>query len=208
MSPLLIAIAGPSGSGKSLLTRGLLNALSKSHSALNIAVVPEDAYYHSQAHLSLEQRAELNFDHPAALDHALLRADLTKLKNRQPADIPQYDYANHTRRSTAQPLAPADLIIVEGCLLLTQDELCAAMTLRVFVQANLETCLKRRIARDTVERGRTRESVEQQFETTVRPMYHAFLAPSAQHADLLIDGEADPEAAIAATLEKLLPLLS
>ncbi len=120
MQPKIIAIAGPSGSGKSLLTRRLRAALlqdtSLAERCSSVAVVQEDAYYHSQAHLTLDERAALNFDHPDALDHALLERDLLSLKTRQAVNIPIYDYASHTRAQRSESLKPADVILVEGCL--------------------------------------------------------------------------------------------
>ena len=113
MQPKIIAIAGPSGSGKSLLTRklraALVNDTPLAERELSVAVVPEDAYYHSQAHLSLDERATLNFDHPDALDHALLERDLLRLKARQAVNIPIYDYASHTRARRSEALKPADV---------------------------------------------------------------------------------------------------
>ena len=211
MQPKVIAIAGPSGSGKSLLTRGLKAALKREawllDRELSIAVVPEDAYYHSQAHLTLEERARLNFDHPDSLDHELLEHDLRQLKARKAVNIPIYDYSSHTRAQRSAALQPADIILVEGCLLLSQARIRATFDLSFFIEADLAVCLQRRVVRDTQERGRTEESVHSQFETTVRPMYHAFLAPCIAHADLVISGEEDPEVAVSAARDRIMPLL-
>ena len=160
----IIAIAGPSGSGKSLLTEHLKHALSQ-HEATHsrsLAVVCEDAYYHSQAHLSLADRAALNFDHPEALDHDQLERDLLTLRDGHPVNLPVYDYASHTRTSEPIALAAADIVLVEGCLLLSQERIREVVDFSVFVATDLETCLTRRIARDTVERGRTKDSVVEQ----------------------------------------------
>ena len=216
MEPLVIAIAGPSGSGKSLLTRALKSALESSdlgapQSASNAGracvVVPEDAYYHSQGHLSLAERALLNFDHPSSLDHDFLLEQLGALKRREPVSIPVYDYASHTRAERSHRLEPADVVLVEGCLLLSQAPIRELIDASFFIDADLELCLQRRIARDTRERGRTAESVQQQFESTVRPMYHAFLAPCARHAGTVISGDATPQQALEVALAQILPLL-
>ncbi len=209
MPATIIAIAGPSGSGKSLLTEHLKHALSQ-HEATHsrsLAVVCEDAYYHSQAHLSLADRAALNFDHPDALDHDQLERDLLALRDGHPVNLPVYDYASHTRTSEPIALAAADIVLVEGCLLLSQERIREVVDFSVFVATDLETCLTRRIARDTVERGRTKDSVVEQFESSVRPMYHAFLAPSARYADLTVSGETATDVALRSIIERVLPLL-
>ncbi len=211
-APLLIAITGPSGSGKSLLTSGLKTALETHRpigsAQLSVAIVPEDAYYHSQEHLTLKERANLNFDHPDSLDHDLLSNDLKRLKSRSPVAIPVYDYARHTRSNETHAVSPADIILVEGCLLLSQEIIREQVDYSIFIQTDLSVCLARRVARDTEERGRTIESVHQQFESTVRPMYYAFQEPCAKHAGLIVNGEQEPSRAINATMEKILALLT
>ena len=149
MKGCLIAIAGPSGSGKSLFAQTLCDEVRRDAPELALALLREDAYYRDQSSLPLAERAAVNYDHP-------------------------------------QRIEPAPIIIVEGILLLTHPELRAAFDIRFFMDTPLDICLLRRIDRDVRERGRSLESVLEQYQSTVRPMYQEFIAPSARHADMVI----------------------
>ncbi len=210
MSPLLIGVAGPSGSGKSLLLKLIQDGFAETELTrkLSVAMLCEDAYYHSQAHLSLEQRAALNFDHPSALDHAQLVEDLAALKTGNSIEIPVYDYASHTRSRQGQWLSAADIILLDGCLILSQPKIRALLDLSFFLTADLEVCLARRIARDTRERGRSKTSVIEQFESTVRPMYHEFLEPSSHFADVKLSGEVSPQTSVDTALTAISSLVT
>ncbi len=183
-SPIIIAIAGASGSGKSLFTQNLTLKLSSQSGAL--LVLQEDHYYKPQDHIPLEERANTNYDHPDAFEHDLLQLHLEALKQGDDIDYPSYCYVTHTRLPETVKLKAAPVIIVEGIMLLTQIQLFAYFDVKVFVDTALDVCLMRRMLRDTHERGRTLDSVAQQYEKTVKPMYHKFIEPSKSFADLII----------------------
>ncbi|MEE4278011.1 MAG: uridine kinase [Halieaceae bacterium] len=186
MRPCLIAIAGPSGSGKSLFAQTLCEEMRRDAPQLGVALLREDAYYRDQKHLPLEERALVNYDHPDAIEQDLLLEHLETLRAGQGVDTPLYDYAQHTRRPDTQRVEAAPVIVVEGILLFTHVALRECFDIRFFMDTPLDVCLLRRIERDVAERGRTLASVLEQYQRTVRPMYEAFIAPSAAHADLLI----------------------
>jgi uridine kinase len=199
----IIAISGPSGAGKTTIANALRQELLLQSPASRVALIREDDYYRDQSHLSFEQRLHTNYDHPAALEHSLLRAHLLTLQRGEAVEIPTYDYTRHTRSGRTHTQAPVDVLILEGILLFSNAELLQLFDLRVFVHTPLEQCLQRRIARDTTERGRTRGDVETQFEACVVPMYHDYLHIWQEQADLVIDGQCQPEAALELVLHKL-----
>jgi len=182
----IIAIAGPSGSGKSLFAQTLCEELRRDAPGLGVALLREDAYYRDQADLPLEERALVNYDHPQAIEQELLLAQLEELRAGRAVDTPLYDYAQHTRRRDTLRVDPAPVIVVEGILLLTHTRLREYFDIRFFMDTPLDICLLRRIERDVAERGRTLASVLEQYQKTVRPMYEEFIAPSAAYADMLI----------------------
>lgn len=201
MATRIIAITGPSGSGKSHLAQALHQEVKGSLPHLSIETLAEDSYYHDQAHVPEKQRQDVNYDHPSALEHDLMLEHLQQLKSGQPVEVPSYDYVRHTRAEKTRELQPAALLIVEGILLLTHDRLRQHFDMRLFVDTPLDVCLARRMQRDCVERGRSPESVQQQFENTVRPMFHAHIEPTREHAHMVISGE-DPVSALAARIRR------
>ena len=186
MTACVIAIAGPSGSGKSLFAQTLCDEVRRDAPELGLALLREDAYYRDQSRVAPERRAQVNYDHPAAIEQDLLLTHLRALRAGQGVDMPCYDYALHTRRAETQRIEPAAIIVVEGILLLAHAELRAAFDIRFFMDTPLDICLLRRIERDVRERGRSLESVLRQYQETVRPMHQEFIAPSARHADMII----------------------
>ncbi len=185
----VIGISGASGSGKSYFATLVAEALGSSvHS---FATVCEDCYYKDLADLPLEERAKVNFDEPAALDHTLLSDQIRELRNDQTVELPQYDYETHTRKSDSRTLAAPEILILDGILLLHDPVVRGELDLRLFVEASLDVCFDRRLKRDVKERGRHPESVLAQFENTVRPMYRQYIEPSRQHADFIVNGEAE-----------------
>ena len=180
--PLLVGVAGASASGKSLLAQNLKQSLSSDL----IQVISEDNYYRDQAHLEMSDRELTNYDHPNAVEHDLLFRHVTRLKQGEIVDIPCYDFTQHTRSERQQRIEPTPIIVVEGIMLFTHPELREVLDLRFFVDTPLDICLLRRIQRDTVERQRSVDSVVQQYKKTVRPGYINFIAPTKQHADVII----------------------
>ena len=150
-----------------------------------MAVVAEDAYFRDQSDLSMEARLKVNYDHPDALEHELLLVHLHRLRSGRAIKSPSYDYARHTRASAVRMIDPATLVLVEGVHILHDHRLRELFDLSVFLDTPLDLCLRRRIERDIRERGRTEESVRQQFEEAVLPMYRRFVVPVREHADLV-----------------------
>ena len=200
---ILLGFAGGSGAGKSVIVNMLFNDL-RSHAA---AVIQQDAYYQDLSHLSIEERSGWNFDHPDAVDSQLLIRQIRRLLNGGVIEVPMYDFTNHTRRSKTRHVGPVHVIFLEGILIFTYPELCELMDLKIFVDADPEIRLMRRIQRDTKERGRTPESVIGQYESSVRPMHDAFVEPSKQVADIIIPGKDGPVVAVNLLRKKIESLM-
>lgn len=185
-SCVIIGIAGASASGKSLISHTIFKELVEELGADQIGVITEDSYYKDQSHLLLEERVKTNYDHPSAFDHALLCQQLTMLLKGEQVEIPTYSYSEHTRVSETRPFSPKRIIILEGILLLNEPQLRDLMDVSIFMDTPLDICLIRRLVRDVQERGRTMESVLEQYQTTVRPMFLQFIEPSKQYADIIV----------------------
>lgn len=196
--PVVVAIGGGSGSGKSYLAQRLIERLGKKRCVL----IEQDSYYRDLSALPLVERAQRNFDHPDALDFDLLIRHLVDLINGRSIAKPVYDFVQHTRRPETVIVRPAEVVIVEGILVLHDARLRALCDFCVFVDAPLEVRLQRRLARDTAERGRTAESVQAQFAQSVLPMHRAFVEPSRVFADVVLNGCGDEEGF--AALERLI----
>jgi uridine kinase len=182
--PIILAISGASGSGKSLFTQNL--ALKLRQNEREVLVLQEDHYYKSQNHIEIAQRANTNYDHPDAFEHDLLNHHLQELNLGSSIEYPSYCYVTHTRLPDFKVTKPAPIIILEGIMLLTQIQLFDKFDVKVFVDTPLDVCLMRRMLRDTQERGRSISSVAKQYEDTVKPMYHKFIEPSKTFADLIV----------------------
>ncbi|PKG99886.1 uridine kinase [Paraglaciecola sp. MB-3u-78] len=183
-TPLVIAISGASGSGKSLFTENLLKEFSDDGKPVQI--LREDHYYRSQDHLPMSEREKNNYDHPKAFEHELLVDHLEALINWKAIEYPHYCYKTHTRLEQTEHLISAPVIIIEGIMLLANEALQPLFDIKIFVDTPLDICLLRRMKRDIAERGRTLESVANQYESTVKPMYHQFISPSRFTADVIV----------------------
>lgn len=179
---LIIGIAGGTGSGKTTVVRKILERLP----AGEVVILPQDSYYRDSSHLPLEERLEINFDHPDSIEFELLVRHLKDLKKGKTIEQPIYSYLTCTRADETIPIKPCHVIIVEGILVLTNPELCKMIDLKVFVDADADDRLIRVINRDIIERGRSVNKVMERYESTVKPMHQQFIEPSKRFADLII----------------------
>lgn len=180
--PIIIGVTGGSGGGKTSVSRAILSNFPDE----KIAMIEHDSYYKDQAHLTFEERIQTNYDHPLAFDTDLMIEQLKELLEGRPVDIPVYDYAAHTRSSKVYRQEPQDVFIVEGILVLEDKRLRDLMDIKIFVDTDDDVRIIRRIKRDLVERGRTLDSVIEQYLGVVKPMYHQFIEPSKRYADIII----------------------
>ncbi len=182
----IIGIAGASGSGKTLLCKTLLTELSNELGDNQIGILKEDSYYRDLSHLSLEQRHSQNYDHPDAFEHDLLEKHLRLLKQGSAIEVPLYSYQSYTRVSGSEFFSAPKILLLEGILMLHNRPLRDLMDLKIFVSTALDISFIRRLKRDIEKRGRTLESVIDQYNTTTRPMYYQFVRPSQEHADVIV----------------------
>lgn len=202
-TPLIIGIAGGSGSGKSSVTARILERLGKDRAA----VILHDSYYHGVRAFGGLPESEVNFDHPDALETSLLAEHLEQLRAGRAVDVPSYDYETHTRSSETCRVEGAEIIIVDGILLFAVPVLRELMDIRIFVDTDADERLIRRIRRDTRERGRSLDSVLDQYLHSVRPMHLEFVEPSKQWADLIIPRGGENRIAVEMVVSRLLDLV-
>ncbi|MDD3831186.1 MAG: uridine kinase [Clostridia bacterium] len=181
MNRTVIGIAGGSGSGKTTVATKLVNVF-----GLDSVVLSHDFYYKDNSQLTFEQRANINYDHPNSLDTDLLIEHVSMLKNGQSIKHPTYDFSLHLRNNIWQEMSPADIIVVEGILLFENKQLCDLMDVKIFVDTDDDVRFIRRLSRDVNERGRSMQSVINQWLTTVKPMHDTFVQPSKRNADIII----------------------
>jgi uridine kinase len=182
LPPVIIGIAGGSGSGKTTVAHRVREAAP----GKTVLIIHHDSYYHDNSHLPLEQRVRVNYDHPAAFETPLLVAHLQALKRGEPVEVPTYDYGLHSRRVDTVRLDPADIVFVEGILVLEDERLRDMMDIRLYVDVDADERFIRRLGRDTAERGRTVQSVIEQYLGIVRPMHLQFVEPSKRYAHIII----------------------
>lgn len=179
---LVIGIAGGTGSGKTTVVNNILQQLN----AEGVNVLSQDNYYHDNHHLSLSEREALNYDHPKSIDFELLVKHVKALKKGENIEQPIYSFVTHSRTGDFVKVEPRNVLIVEGILVLTNPELLKEFDLKVFVHADSDERLIRRIKRDTQERGRDLEEVLHRYQTTLKPMHLEFIEPSKNEADLIV----------------------
>lgn len=182
MQTIIIGIAGGTGSGKTTLTERLRDHFGSDE----VSVINHDSYYKSHDDLTYEDRCKLNYDHPDSFDTPLLIEHLRALKAGQTVQAPVYDYTVHNRSSETVTIRPAPVIILEGILIFAEPALCEQMDMKVFVDTDADVRILRRILRDVKKRGRTLDSVVEQYLTTVKPMHEQFVEPSKRKADLIV----------------------
>ena len=180
--PIIIGVTGGSGSGKTSVSRAIFNNF-PDHS---IMMLEQDSYYKDQSHLSFEERLNTNYDHPFAFDNDLLIQHVVDLLNYKAIEKPVYDYVAHTRSQATIIQEPKEVIILEGILILEDERLRDLMDIKVYVDTDDDIRIIRRIKRDMEERGRTLDSVIEQYLTVVKPMYHQFIEPTKRYADIIV----------------------
>ncbi|MDF2066252.1 uridine kinase [Bacillus sp. Cr_A10] len=202
-TPLIIGIAGGSGSGKTSVT----NAISEVFKDHSVVVIEQDYYYKDQSHLKFEERLNTNYDHPLAFDNDLLIEHVSNLLNNKAIEKPVYDYAQHTRSTKTIIIEPKDVIILEGILVLEDERLRDLMDIKLFVDTDSDLRIIRRILRDINERGRTVDSVVEQYINVVRPMHNQFIEPTKRYADVIIPEGGQNEVAIDLMVTKIKTIL-
>lgn len=179
---LIIGIAGGTGSGKTTVVNKIINSLP----AGEVAVLPQDSYYKDSSHVPVEERSKINFDEPAAIEWSLLVDHIKQLKEGKSIEVPTYSYLTCTRQAETVTVAPREVVIVEGILVLTDPVLRDMMDVKVFVDADADDRLIRVIARDCVERGRTPMMVLNRYQDVLKPMHEMYIEPSKRYADLIV----------------------
>ena len=180
--PIIIGVTGGSGGGKTSVSRAILDHFPNS----NVAMIEHDSYYKDQSHLTFDERVLTNYDHPLAFDTDLMIEHVKELQAGRPVDIPIYDYTQHTRSDKTYRQEPQDVFIVEGILVLEDERLRDLMDIKLFVDTDDDIRIIRRIKRDMEERGRSLDSIIEQYTTVVKPMYHQFIEPTKRYADIVI----------------------
>jgi uridine kinase len=180
--PVVIGVAGGSGSGKTSVTKAIIDSF-KGHSIL---MIEQDYYYKDQSNLPMEERLKTNYDHPLAFDNDLLIQHIEKLLRYEAIEKPVYDYAVHTRSNEVISVEPKDVIILEGILILEDERLRDLMDMKLYVDTDADLRIIRRLLRDIKERGRSMDSVIEQYVNVVRPMHNQFIEPTKRYADIII----------------------
>ncbi len=198
MKSIVIGIAGGTGSGKTTVAKKLYQAFGK-----NAVILSHDYYYKHHPELTLEQRSQLNYDHPDILDTDMMVEHVKQLKSGNSIMHPLYDFSNHLRQDDMQQMHPAEVIIVEGILIFSNQALCDICDIKLFVDTDADVRFIRRVRRDVNKRGRTMESVISQYLTTVKPMHDQFVEPSKRKADLIIPEGGHNKIAIATIIDAI-----
>ncbi len=187
----VLGVAGGSASGKTTIINKLQDFFGE-----DIAVISHDAYYKAHPDMSFEERSKLNYDHPDSFESSRMAEDVRKLIKGYAIDMPVYDYVNHNRSTDTIRIEPKSVIVMEGILILENKELRDLMDIKIFVDTDADERLMRRIKRDMIERGRSIESIIDQYSMTVKPMHEEFVEPSKKHADIIIPRGGENEAGL------------
>jgi uridine kinase len=202
--PFVIGVSGGTGSGKTTVSRTIQAAVGMER----IAYLQHDSYYNDHSHLSPEERARCNYDHPDSLDTALLVRHLHDLLNWHPVEVPIYDFALHARTSLTEHVRPAPVILVEGILIFSEKQLRELMDMRIYVDTDADIRFIRRLHRDVEERGRTLDSIINQYMNTVRPMHLEFVEPSKRYADVIVPEGGNNRVAMEMIVSRILAILA
>lgn len=201
--PLIILVAGGSASGKTTVVMEILDAAGFD----DVLIIKHDDYYHNQDHLPLEVRFLTNYDHPSSLDNELLYQHLKQLLEGKSVEKPIYDFINHTRSKQTEIIHPKPIIIVEGILILENEKIRKLSDMNLFVELDDDTRFIRRLLRDMHERGRSLESIIQQYENTVKPMFHKHIKPTKRYADVIIPNNTTHNIAVDLIVTKIKQIL-
>lgn len=204
MDCVIIGVAGGTGSGKTTVANRILDRVGAEH----IAYIPHDAYYKDLSHLPQETRIKTNFDHPDSLETSLMVEHLKALRDGDAVEIPVYDFTHHVRTDTTRHVEPAPIILVEGILLFVEPDLCQLLDVKIFIDTDADIRFIRRLRRDVNDRGRTVDSVINQYLRTVRPMHQEFVEPSKRSADVIIPEGGFNEVAIEMLASRIRGLLA
>lgn len=189
---ILIGIAGGTGSGKTTVVKKIMNVIPKGH----VAVLGQDFYYRDNSDLSYEERQKINYDHPRSIDFDLLVQHIKDLKAGKSIEEPMYSYITHTRTGEYKTIMPKDVVIVEGILVFTNEELRQLCDIKIFVHADSDERLIRRMRRDINERGRDIDEVLNRYETMLKPMHNQFIEPTMKYADIIVPVGGDNHVAV------------
>lgn len=192
MKPILITIAGGSASGKTTVVEKIINKLK----SVDVTVIRHDDYYRDLTPLTMEERYALNYDHPSSLDNELLIDQLTTLLKGDPINKPIYDFVCHNRSNDIETIVPTKVIILEGILVLENKKIRDLSNIKLFVESDDDIRFIRRLVRDTTTRGRTQESVINQYLKTVKPMHQKYVKPSIRYADIIIPNDSHHDVAV------------
>ena len=198
MNVLTIGIAGGTGSGKTTITRRIIREFGE-----NVSILHHDSYYKAHDDLSYDERTRLNYDHPNAFDTDLMLEHIRGLKQGRSINSPVYDFAAHNRSERTVKVTPAKVLVVEGILIFSEKTLCDEMDIKLFVDTDADVRILRRIVRDVRDRGRSLDSVVNQYLTTVKPMHEQFVEPSKRNADLIIPEGGRNQVAMDIVMERI-----
>ena len=204
MKPIVIGVAGGSGSGKTTVVQ----EIARNFSSEQVIVIQHDFYYRDQGHLSLKERAALNYDHPDVLETDLLVRHLQELIAGRPIEVPIYNFATHSRENATKTVHPRKVVIIEGILILVDEALRDMMNIKVFVDTDADIRFIRRLKRDVAERERTVQSVIQQYMDTVKPMHEEFVEPSKRYAHIIIPEGGYNQVAVDMLMTKIRSIVS
>ena len=202
--PKIIGIVGGSGSGKTTVTKRIIDELTID----KVALIEQDYYYKDQSHMTMDERVKTNYDHPSAFDNELLYTHLTELMEGNAVELPVYDYVNHTRSAEKKHQEPKDVIIIEGMFGLHSEKLRELMDIKIFVDTPSDLRILRRLLRDINERGRTVESVINPYLVSVRPMHEKYIKPTKQYADIIVPDGGYNDIAVDILITKIKSLLA
>ena len=203
--PIIIGIAGGSASGKTSVARKLVKNFDDDKT---VAIIRQDDYYRDQSHMPFQERLKTNYDHPDAFDNELLIRQIDELASGKSVEKPTYDYVNHTRSTITEIVLPSDVLILEGLFVLEDEEIRKRLDMKIFIDTDADIRFIRRLKRDVRDRGRTIESVCDQYMNTVRVMHEAFVEPSKRKADVIIPEGSHNEVAMDLLLTKISSIIT